>query len=60
MYYCIVCKQLHSSESSPDHMVFTTGFHYVHDNLYRAGMCVRLSKRAETPAPVNVLQSTSA
>ncbi|MCZ8518849.1 DUF3973 domain-containing protein [Paenibacillus mucilaginosus] len=59
MYYCIACKELHSS-ASPDHMVFTTGFHYIHETLYRAGTCLKLPKRMETPEPAKVLQSTMA
>jgi len=39
MYYCLNCCRLHPAEFSPDERIYSSGFRYIEQILYKAGIC---------------------
>ncbi|TVY08766.1 DUF3973 domain-containing protein [Paenibacillus cremeus] len=62
MYYCILCGEIHHSNYKTLEMtsewIFKTGFRYINDTLYSAGVCQQ-SICASQPAQVQVQSATA-
>ncbi len=47
MYYCLCCNKLHPPALSKEEILFTSGFRYLNNTLYPAGICQPMPKSCE-------------
>ncbi|WP_197035576.1 DUF3973 domain-containing protein [Paenibacillus sp. UNC451MF] len=51
MYYCLSCNKLHPPALSKEEILFTSGFRYLNNTLYPAGICKPVPKPYEPLHP---------
>ncbi|MEK8127316.1 DUF3973 domain-containing protein [Paenibacillus filicis] len=44
MYFCLCCQQLHQTGYSSAEIIYSSGFRYTEEILYKAGMCFPLAE----------------
>ncbi|WP_159883184.1 DUF3973 domain-containing protein [Paenibacillus puerhi] len=44
MYYCLCCQRLHPADYSSVETIYSSGFRYIDQVLYNAGVCSPLTE----------------